>query len=338
MPAGEAELGHRNPAAIADQCIGRKGGFRAEKGPVGLGDQHGERPAQIGGHGDAVLALVDRRHPAQRRLAIGGQRHVGAQIVDRAAAGQSEIDRRAVLDIEQIGDDAVFRLHQAEAQIDLAGGVLVVRREFQRTARPIQPLDIEMGIEIAPFERQRPGKRDFRGQPEDALPESDGGDTQLFEDDCDGKFGDREAARLGRGQVHRALHRHGVADIFDGIGLERLDLEPPEEQRRLAPVERGVVDAQPDPFGIGNGNLAHRDVRAQYAVDIGEPDLPLRGREAVLDEAGQPVLLLLIVHRQHVLRDDDGGYAHPQKQHCGKGEPPLPVAQPRHQNACPMPT
>ena len=112
------------------------------------------------------------------------------------------------------------------------------------------------------------------------------------------------------------------------------------EQGRLVPVEAGIVDAQPYALGVGNGDLTDRDVRAERALDIGEADLPLRGREPVLHKIGQEILLLFIVHREHILRHDGSRHAkaQPAQHQNQKGEPLWHVEQPRHQNACPMPT
>ena len=258
------------------------------------------------------------------------ERHRGPEIGDRAGAVDRQRHLGLALDVEEVGEDAVGRLGQRHADIDAVIGLLVADGDVELATRPVESDDIERGIERTAFQPELAVDRDLRAEPEDVLAERHLGYAELVELDRHRKIRDGQRRRFRRRQVGIAA-RNGVAQILDAVGGERADQQPTGKQRPLVPVDRRIVDPEPHPLLVGDGDLADRGGRRQRAIDIGDADLPVRRRQLPFDEPDEPILLLLGGHLRLVLRDErHGGHEAETKHHAG-GENPF-------QNACPMPT
>ena len=241
LSARELQPRDRQPATAAHQSVRGQLGIGAKERAIGRCHQRGQWTAEFGSYGKAFGLLVDRRDTRQRCLPIGLQGQLGAQIGHRALARHVQIDRRTTIEIQEVGNHPVSRLHQSQRQIDRIVRFGIVEIKVQRAAGPIEPHHVELGGQIAVLQRKRAGQRNFRAQPKHALAERHLGNIECLQNDRHRELGHLEPTGLSRWQIHSAFRRNGVAQVFDRVGLERLHFQSPEEQCRLAPGQRRIV-------------------------------------------------------------------------------------------------
>jgi hypothetical protein len=117
----------------------------------------------------------------------------------------------------------------------------------------------------------------------------------------------------------------GPAQDFDALGRKAIDLQAlAQKQRRAAPVDGRIDDAQPYALIVRDGYLANGGVGRKRSADVLDADLPVRGRELVLHEGCKERTFLL----GRLLRE---GRRCQDQHHQEGGDGP-------NQNACPMPT
>src|SRR5690606_21210419 len=153
-------------------------------------------------------------------------------------------------DIQQIRDDAVFRLGEGQVQLELLGGVGVGCGQRELPARSVEAGDVERGVQRAVGEVDATGDREFGFEAEHVRTEADHGRFELVQIDGYRQFGNREAARFRRRQ---ALVGYRPPHDLDALGGKRVDLQAlAEDQGGAAPDDRCVHDAQPHAFVVGD--------------------------------------------------------------------------------------
>ncbi len=183
--------------------------------------------------------------------------------------------------------------------------------------------------------------------------------VKLVEIDGKRQFRQAEGGGFRRRQ---AVVRQGLADDVDAFRRQRLDAEAAEQQRRAAPVQLGIADAEPYALTVGDGDRADRGFRRQDAAEARNRDTAVGRGKLVLHEGQEIGLLLLRLRRtaaltsrlpgrlrgilRKSLRDRRDGRPHErfpctrhgeqaghggEDQESGDGEK-------SGQNACPMPT
>ena len=140
--------------------------------------------------------------------------------------------------------------------------------------------------------------------------------------DRHGKIGELERRCLGRWQ---ALIGKRLANDVQTRCCEIVDFQPPAQQGEPGPDDTYILHPQPHTFAVGDRYLVYRRVGSQRSLDTAKANLPVRGRELVLDDtldggiAFAPLLRIALgKHRQGAKQQD-----------YGKNDP--------SQNACPNP-
>ena len=120
---------------------------------------------------------------------------------------------------------------------------------------------------------------DLRGQAEHVFAESH--ERHLQRSDVHGQRQLRYLQRAGLGRRH-PLFRHRTAHDVDPVGGQRSDVETTDKQCRARPHDTGVGYAQPDPFPVGDRDLADGGVGGQNALDAVDPYLTVLASTADL--------------------------------------------------------
>ncbi len=298
------------PAKKSRNCAGTSG----ERPPLKFTSK--PRPASLDRSATTPWAM---------RSLVGVEAEVDVHVVERARALHLEIDRGLALDLEQRGDEAALRLLQREVDVELPGLVGEAGLEGQRPSRPVEPLDVEVGGEDPAGQVERACRREVGRLAEHLLVETDAVELQLRQVDRDRQLGQRERLGLGAGQLARRRLRLGAAQPGDALGVQQVDRDAAAQQGEPVPVDLDVVDLEPGPLVVGDGDAADLRLRRKRAGHAAELDLAARSRQLVLQQVEQEAVVVRCIGG--VLSQGRDRHEHQQAQRC----------QQPFQNACPMP-
>ncbi len=331
---------HAEPAVVAAPALGQQLRLAAEEGALRLGDQCRHVAAEPQAEAAAGRAVLARRRgdgdlAGDPRLAVGRERDLGREIVERPLAGNLGPDRRAALEPDEIGEDAARLLVEGDVGLEDLGGVGIGGIDGEDAALAVHPLDRELGLAGAALEAHRAGEADDRGLAEHRLADLDPAGGDAVDLDRDRQRRQAEAADLGRPV---ALAGRRQARQADGLGRELGDLDPPREEGRAVPLDGAVVELDPDAVGIGDGDPLEGRARAQRPAEAVDLHLAPGAGQVLLEQAGQEPLVVTDLGREFggalaVLRQGAAGGD-------GKGggeREPQQGEKPGHQKACPRP-
>lgn len=152
----------------------------SKKARYGAGNQGRQGAVQIGVEAEPVGLGAQGHGAAGCPAAIRGQRESDIHIVERAVAGEAQVDRGLVLDLQQMRQQAALRLLQMQVERELPGAVRESRGQIEAAARRVEPLDGELAVERAAREVERAGDAEARGGAEDRLRHIDRLDVELL--------------------------------------------------------------------------------------------------------------------------------------------------------------
>ena len=107
----ERQIVETETARILEKAIGGKNRFGTEEIAEHRRHQNRNRAIETGRENTPAIRRltlpVECEFACQRAAAIGVECKIDLQFIQRTGTGQSEIDRRSAIDVQQVGDDAV---------------------------------------------------------------------------------------------------------------------------------------------------------------------------------------------------------------------------------------
>ena len=287
-------LRQKNRAGVARK-IGRKAAVAL--GVIGLGDLAG-----------------------QPGLTIGGQVHRGGKVRQRAFAGNRQAGRRGARHVQQGGGDPSGTFGSVQRQIKHLRRVGKAGRQRHMPLRSAaKPLQVEMRGTLAPGKRQVGGQARLQRLTQELRPQHDLARRDAFDIDGNRQIGQGQRPGLWRGRGRGSVSGGDPLQI-DLACRKFVDLDMAGQKGRAAPVQRHVLQGQPDALSIGDGHLLQAGLRGQGTLKPIDRDGSTGARQIVLQPGRQKILV-----GRRVRHRGQGQQTHGKRQSYP------------HQNACPKP-
>ena len=284
--------------------------------------------ARLGAHRDVAL---------HARLAVGHQRDLGGVIRQRAGARNLGLNGGAAVHLDDIGEKPVAVLVKLQVQRQHAGGVGKACVQQELAARPVHPVDLELGRALAAGKVHRAVDGQHGLLPDDGLAQLDPADLDLVDVHADRQLRQREWRGLGLRRVGGGAVAARQARQDHPLGGKFVDLDAARQQRAAAPAHGAVFQRDPDALVIGDGHAIEGRARTQRAAKAVDLHLPAGAGQFFLQEAGDEALVVLDLLRDFcgaVLRVPAQGQQHRQRQNQKQAGGQIVKF---HQNACPRP-
>jgi hypothetical protein len=268
-----------------------------------------ERAREVGGEGEPLRRLTQGHVAGGDAGPVGVEGEVDVEVLQRSLALQGEVDGRAPLDPEGCGDEAARWLAQAHVELELAGDVGEGRAQAQVAAGAVGSGEGEVGVDLAALEGGIALRRQLRRLAEHRLAETEAADLERLDPERERELRQGEGLGLGIGEARPGRRgRQGRAEVVDLADGELAHLDAAQEERAPAPVDRDVVDPEPDAVGVGHGDLGDGRAGGQDPRDAGDAHLAPRPGKQALDEADEKAVLLVggIGRRDRALDDHLG--------------------------------
>lgn len=263
-------------AAVREPQAGDVDGAGTEEAAEIRRDERRDIAVDGEGEAEAGVGTAQPERPVDQPGMVGVERERQVEVLDRAVSGKREVERRAALDAQQRRGDPARRLVEGDIEVQHPGVVGEGRVEAERPARSVEPAHVEPAVEHAARQRHRTVERDIGRLSEDGLAKGEAVHLDVAHLDRDGELRQAERLGLGLGQDHAGLlMRLRAAEPGAARGTEVVDPQPGPQELQAAPVERDVVQFQPDACIICDGD---------------PPDPRRRGDDAghVLESHGAP--------------------------------------------------
>ena len=317
-------------AAVGEPEPGDIDGARTEKAAEVGRDERRDIAVDGKGETEAGIGAAQPQRSVDQPGVVGVEGERQVEGLERAAADEGEVEGRAALDAQQGRGNAPRRLGERDIEVEHPGGVGEGRLEAERPARSVEAAHVEPAVEHTVRQRDRAGQRDIGRLPEDRLAEGEAVDLDVAHLDRDRQLRQAEGPGLGLGQDDAGLLvRLRAAEKGAARGAEIVDPQPGPQQLQAAPVERDVVQLQPDTRVIGDGDPPDPRGRGDHAPGILEAHGAPGTGQAVLQLPDEESAVAVVLAAGLRLGLGESGDRDRQEADDEKGNP--------FQNACPMP-
>ena len=296
---GKGKAADLNRTVAFQQCIQRQPHVLAEEVAVARGEQRSDVAADIGLNAavrciaGAAWGLRAKGHlPRQTLLPIGGDGHIGREIIQRPCAFDGHLHRRLPRQVQQFRRDAFGVFGQVQQQVQHIFGAV----------------KIGLNVELAPFAIGAAGLKiddaDRIGQPcigayrklrrlaQDRLAQVDLIHREIRDFDGDRQIGQGKGFGLGIGQIDFIADRQTL-DI-EPSGGELFDLQPSAQQGRTVPIQHHIIKRQPDAIVIRNRHPVKGGLRTQRPCESVDADGAARAAQRVLNGPGEKALVVIL--------------------------------------------